>query len=127
MTEIPLIGYDVTALAAQMKEHQITAVITQSAASIPIVQLAAQSLSWRVPEDCSVIGFDNVLPAALSTPGLTTIHQPMRDMGGLATTLVLKMIESPGSSPTRRKLLQLMEPSLIQRDSTRLIKAKRSK
>ena len=81
----------------------------------------------RVPEDCSVIGFDDVLPAALTTPGLTTIHQPMRDMGGLATRLVLNMIESPDSTPAKGRLLQLMPPTLIQRDSTRRIEAKRIK
>jgi LacI family transcriptional regulator len=96
-----------------------------------LTALGAMRALWnagrRVPEDCSVIGFDDVLPAALSTPGLTTIHQPMRDMGSLATKLILKMIESPESSPTRRKLLQLMEPSLIQRDSTRKAQLKRSR
>jgi LacI family transcriptional regulator len=38
----------------------------------------------RVPEDCSVLGFDDVLPAAVATPGITTIRQPLKEMGLLA-------------------------------------------
>lgn len=34
-----------------------------------------------VPADCSVMGFDDVPTAALSSPGITTIHQPMEEMG----------------------------------------------
>jgi LacI family transcriptional regulator len=79
----------------------------------------------RVPEDCSVIGFDDVLPAALTTPGLTTIRQPKRYMGDLAVKLVLNMIESPDSAPSEKKLLQLMAPALVRRDSTGPLKAKR--
>jgi LacI family transcriptional regulator len=75
----------------------------------------------RVPEDCSVIGFDDVLPAALTTPGLTTIHQPKRDMGALATKMVLGMIESPSAAPTRKRLLQLMPATLTRRDSTAVL------
>src|SRR5450631_276353 len=81
----------------------------------------------RVPEDCSVIGFDDVLPAALTTPGLTTIHQPKRDMGAAATKLVLAMIESPSAAPTKAKLLQLMPPTLVERNSTARLNVKRGK
>ena len=35
----------------------------------------------RVPDDCSVIGFDDVAPSALCTPPLTTVRQPMEAMG----------------------------------------------
>ena len=38
----------------------------------------------RVPEDCSVLGFDDVLPAEVATPAITTIRQPMQEMGLLA-------------------------------------------
>ncbi len=38
----------------------------------------------RVPEDCSVLGFDDVLPAAVATPAITTIRQPLKEMGLMA-------------------------------------------
>ena len=35
----------------------------------------------HIPEDCSVVGFDDILPASVCTPGLTTIRQPLEEMG----------------------------------------------
>lgn len=72
----------------------------------------------RVPDDCSVIGFDDVPHAALSSPGITTIRQPMLDMGSLAANLVLDSINPSGRTPAKTKLLHLLPPELIQRDST---------
>ena len=43
----------------------------------------------RVPDDCSVIGFDDVAASALCTPPLTTIRQPMEAMGADAVGIVL--------------------------------------
>ena len=48
----------------------------------------------RVPQDCSVVGFDEVLPAMVSTPDITTVRQPMKDMGLLAAGWVINAIES---------------------------------
>ena len=48
----------------------------------------------RVPDDCSVIGFDDVLPAVVSTPGITTIRQPLKEMGLLAAEWALEAIKS---------------------------------
>jgi hypothetical protein len=47
----------------------------------------------RVPKDCSVIGFDDISAAAICTPGLTTIHQPIVKMGEYATHCVLERLE----------------------------------
>jgi LacI family transcriptional regulator len=54
---------------------------------------AAKSLGLRVPDDLSVIGFDNVPESALSDPPLTTIEQPIQQMGFDATLLLLRLIE----------------------------------
>ncbi len=72
----------------------------------------------RVPEDCSVIGYDDIPHAGLNTPGLTTIRQPMLDMGGLAAKLALDAIAA-GPGAGEEKLLHLLEPELVERDSTR--------
>jgi LacI family transcriptional regulator len=73
----------------------------------------------RVPDDCSVIGFDDVPLAALSSPAMTTIRQPMLDMGSLATQLILDAIGAPKDESPRVKLLHQLPPVLVQRDSTR--------
>ena len=48
-------------------------------------------------EDCSVLGFDDVLPAAVATPGITTIRQPLKEMGLLAVEWVLKALDAQGT------------------------------
>jgi len=70
------------------------------------------------PQDCSVIGFDDVPLAALSTPGLTTIRQPMEEMGSLATRRVLDVLREADESREVTPDLQLLPPSLVLRDST---------
>ena len=64
-----------------------------------------------------MIGFDDIPHAGLNTPGLTTIRQPMLDMGSLAARLVLDAIA--GSAGSENKLLHYLQPELLVRDSTR--------
>ena len=48
----------------------------------------------RVPEDCSVIGFDDVAQAGLAIPSLTTMRQPMEAMGAMSAGIVLEAIKA---------------------------------
>jgi len=75
----------------------------------------------RVPDDCSVIGFDDIPLAGVTTPGITTIRQPMMDMGKLATRLVLEAMASPKDGHPVTNLLHMMPPELVERDSTQEI------
>jgi LacI family transcriptional regulator len=83
---------------------------------------ALWSAHRQIPNDCSVIGFDDVPHAALGSPALTTIRQPMVEMGSLAASLVLDEIAAaavalapPSGNP---QLLHLLPPCLVERDST---------
>jgi LacI family transcriptional regulator len=73
----------------------------------------------RVPEQCSVIGFDDVATSALYTPSLTTIRQPMEAMGASAVGIVVDgingVLEKRDMSATHRKVA----PELVARESTR--------
>ena len=71
----------------------------------------------RVPEDCSVMGFDDVLPAEVATPAMSTVRQPLREMGREAANMVLKAIRQPAGNPARAKL-HLTAPELVVRMST---------
>jgi LacI family transcriptional regulator len=53
----------------------------------------AQELGLRVPEDLSVIGFDNVPESALANPPLTTINQPLQDIGARALHMLVELVE----------------------------------
>ncbi|HZW96919.1 MAG TPA: LacI family DNA-binding transcriptional regulator [Candidatus Eremiobacteraceae bacterium] len=72
----------------------------------------------RVPEHCSVIGFDDVAPSALYTPALTTVRQPMEAMGAAAVGIVLEGIKSVLEKREVAAQHRKMEPKLVVRDST---------
>jgi len=52
----------------------------------------------RCPHDISVIGFDDIIVAEYLNPRLTTVRQPLREMGRIAAEILLKRINRPGSS-----------------------------
>lgn len=76
----------------------------------------------KVPEQCSVIGFDDVAPAALYTPSLTTVRQPMEAMGAAAATIVVEAINAGLEKKTARATHRKVAPDLIVRESTRTLK-----
>ncbi len=68
-----------------------TAVFAASDATALGVLEAARRLGLRVPEDLSVVGFDDTYVAGWATPPLTTVHQPLRDMGAAAVRTLLRL------------------------------------
>jgi LacI family transcriptional regulator len=64
----------------------------------------ARTLGLDVPRDLSVIGFDNVPESALSEPPLTTIEQPIQQMGFEAVELLIGLIEKRSELATQRML-----------------------
>jgi LacI family transcriptional regulator len=69
-----------------------TAVFASNDLSAIATVAAAHGLGLAVPDDLSVIGFDNVPESALATPPLTTIMQPLRQMGAEALRLLVDLI-----------------------------------
>jgi LacI family transcriptional regulator len=58
----------------------------------------------RVPDDIAVVGFDDIFPASLCNPPLTTVHQPIRKLGELACNRLINLITDP-TLPPRREVL----------------------
>jgi LacI family transcriptional regulator len=54
---------------------------------------AARTRGLRVPEDLSVVGFDDTLLARVASPPLTTVRQPLREMGGVALRTALRLAD----------------------------------
>jgi DNA-binding LacI/PurR family transcriptional regulator len=73
----------------------------------------------HVPEQCSVIGFDDVAPSALYTPSLTTVRQPMETMGASAVSIVLEGINSVLEKREVAAQHHRVAPELVVRESTR--------
>jgi LacI family transcriptional regulator len=74
---------------------------------------ALQSEGYRIPQDVSVIGYDDQIFADEIHPRLTTIRQPVEEMGIEAVKLLLRVIEG-----TERSSSVLLQPKLIIREST---------
>jgi LacI family transcriptional regulator len=68
----------------------------------------------RVPEDISVVGFDDIQTATVFQPSLTTVRQPLTEMGTLAATEILASIENP----TLEQRHIVIEPGLSVRQSS---------
>jgi LacI family transcriptional regulator len=68
----------------------------------------------RVPQDISVVGFDDIALAAYSSPPLTTVVQPKHQLGAMAASFLIERIAHP-DRPLRREILQ---PKLCLRKST---------
>ncbi len=78
---------------------------------------ALKDLGLSVPDDVSVIGFDDINLAAFNNPRLTTIRQPLSNMGRIAAQCVLSQLNN--SEPFRKVIM--VEPELAVRESTREI------
>ena len=75
----------------------------------------------KVPEKCSVVGFDDIGPAALTVPALTTIRQPMEAMGDVAVTMIVDRARTGPEPPELKVESRKMSPELVVRESTRAI------
>jgi LacI family transcriptional regulator len=91
-----------------------TAVLAMSdAMAIGAIQ-AIHERGARVPDDVSVVGFDDVDLAASTDPALTTVHQPVRGKGEEAVRMLLAVIGGREPAPGHRRL----ETRLVIRSST---------
>ncbi len=78
---------------------------------------ALHEAGLRVPEDVSVVGFDDIPQAVLTMPSLTTVSQHMRRMGILATEHLLRLIAGDPTLPAEA-FIALHPPSVVAREST---------
>jgi LacI family transcriptional regulator len=87
-------------LLSRPRGQRPTAVFAANDATALATIDVARELGLRVPDDLSVIGFDNVPDAAMSDPGLTTIEQPIREMGRQAARILVERLHSTAPAPT---------------------------
>jgi len=76
---------------------------------------ALKDVGLRVPEDVSVVGFDDIQSAAYSTPSLTTVRQPLLEMGKRGAEILLERIANREKSYPAEIV---MTPDLVVREST---------
>jgi len=83
---------------------------------------ALKEAGMRVPQDVSVVGFDDILSAAYYTPSLTTVRQPLTEMGRRGAKLLLERI---GARENGFAGEIVMAPELVIRESTGLASPRR--
>ena len=110
----PALGYGpVKALLSRTRDFTALFAFNDIAAFGAIRALHEAGL--QVPGDVSVIGFDDVLSAPYGIPSLTTIRQPLRDMGRTGAECLINRINHPKASYPRQIVVQ---PELVIREST---------
>lgn len=95
------------------KKAPFTAVFAQNDRIAKGAISALHEARLRVPEDISVIGYDDTPEAEFSDPPLTTIRQPMEEIGRAATHLLIQMVEDRETTPNQI----LFDTELIVRSS----------
>ncbi|MYW64497.1 substrate-binding domain-containing protein [Streptomyces sp. SID8379] len=102
------------AVASELLAHKVTALICGSDVLALGAVRAARRAGLRIPDDLSVVGFDDSAFMNYTDPPLTTLRQPIEAMSRAAVTLLANQIS--GDSPTPHELLH--EPELVVRQST---------
>ena len=99
----------------KLLEHGVhfTALVAYNDISALGAMSALREAGRRVPEDVSVMGFDDIEFAGIAYPPLTTIRQPLREMGATAAEVLIRKIEN-GETVENISV----RPELIVRSST---------
>ncbi|MGC2619878.1 MAG: LacI family DNA-binding transcriptional regulator [Acidobacteriaceae bacterium] len=109
----PELGYPVPPKLLAQKLPFTALVSYNDIAAIGAIR-AFRDHGLRVPEDVSVVGFDDIQGAAYHTPSLTTIRQPLNSMGNTAARILLERIRGGKEFPDEVPIV----PELIIREST---------
>ena len=104
MIKVRIEGVDTVVLGCD--EHNVV--------ELPVEVKTGQEQGLRVPQDVSVLGFDDIPGAAFHTPSVTTVRQPLERMGEVAAQCLLDRIEGKNEYPPEIAI----EPELVVREST---------
>ena len=109
----PVVGYPVGKQLLERK-RPFTAVFAYNDISAIGAIWAFREAGLRVPQDVSVVGFDDIPGAAYADPALTTVRQPLLRMGQIAAQTLIERIEERGSYRPEIAI----EPEFVVRDSS---------
>ena len=111
----PELGYQVTKRLLALGEAFTALFAFNDISAIGAIQ-ALREAGRRIPQDVSVVGFDDIQSAAFQNPALTTVRQPLREMGMLAAETLLRRIAAPPEAGYPKEIV--VQPDLICRAST---------
>jgi LacI family transcriptional regulator len=105
-------GYE--AMRVLLETTELTAVFAANDLSAIGAVSAIVESGRRVPEDVSVVGFDDLRLSAFTSPPLTTVRQPAAEIAQLATEILIGLTKGEEV----RQMRHFLEPALVVRDST---------
>ncbi|MCK4260150.1 MAG: LacI family DNA-binding transcriptional regulator [Halanaerobiales bacterium] len=108
-------GYE--GITSILAEHEATAVFAGSDTIAIGVVSGLRSMGLSVPEDISVIGFDDIYMASMLNPPLTTIRQPSYEMGCEAVEIFVDIINNEGKKKNEKEF----ETELVIRNSCKAV------
>jgi alanine racemase len=117
-------GGEAAFLRAWSRGDRPSAVLCMSDAAAAGALAAARRLGIRVPEELSIVGFDDLPLTRFTDPPLTTVHQPVRSKGAAAATMLLEALRRPPAHDQERVLV--LETRLVVRRSTAVPSGDRS-
>ncbi len=106
-------GYAASEQILDSQDPPTAIVASSDTAAFGVLRSAAER-GLVVPDDLSVVGFDDIPEASYVQPGLTTVSQPMTEMGALAARILLEVI----SDPTLGERHEELATELVVRGST---------
>jgi DNA-binding LacI/PurR family transcriptional regulator len=106
-------GYQATRRLVQ-QAHSFSAIIAGNDSMALGAYRALQQAGLSVPNDVSLVGFDDIPEAAYFSPPLTTVQQNYIELGNLGLNYLIELMDSP-EMPAEQKLIR---PKLILREST---------
>ncbi len=111
-------GYESAKQLFSLKERPTAIFACNDLLAIGVVQ-AAKEAGLSIPQDVSIIGFDNTILSTNTSPMLTTVAQPIKEMGAKVVDLLIEEMKEPKSYKERL----LLSPELIVRQSTDIYKS----
>ncbi|MDY7222672.1 substrate-binding domain-containing protein [Halalkalibacterium halodurans] len=80
-----------------------------------------QSMNYSVPNDCSVVGFDNDIYSTLSNPPMTTVQVDIEEMSKVAVKLIIEKVKNKNKNKEKNDGRVLIKGQIIHRDSVKAI------
>ena len=109
-------GYKIGLKIAEMKDRPTAIFCANDHQTLGLLK-ALSLKKVRVPEDISIVGFDDIPESEFFSTSLTTVRQDFEELGKIAVTRLLSQLKEK-----QKPSLQLIEPTLIARDSTQQLK-----
>jgi LacI family transcriptional regulator len=106
-------GHEAAAVLLDLPDRPTAIFAANDNLAVGVLQ-AARERGLEVPRDLSVVGFDDLSQATIATPALTTVRQPLEELGRLAVSLLLRIIDRQRVEAVRVELAT----RLIVREST---------